>query len=111
MKFVDFLLKSAVGFLDWIITGYFYSAVHLVEAYFDRILGRHYGNHPDRRAAIATDRRISSLYSSYRQLETYSRVARYGIKRFDLNYINDRVAPQFAKFRHGIEVIHPDLRV
>jgi len=110
LGFVEFLLKSRAGFLDWAITGYFYSAVHLVEAYFDKLFGKHYGSHPDRRRAIACDANLSALYSCYRQLETYSRVARYGIKHFDDKYINARVMPQFRKFRAAVEALHPDLR-
>lgn len=111
LGFVALLLKTGVRFLDWVITAYFYSAVHLAEAYFDRFAGKHYGNHPNRRAAIALDKNISHLYGSYRQLETYSRVSRYGIKQFDMKYVNRRVKPQFQKFSSGIETLHQDLHI
>lgn len=111
LSFVQSLLGSQPGFFDWAITGYFYSAVHLAEAYFDRFSGKHYGNHPARKKAIVNDQNISGLFAPYRQLETYSRVARYGIKQFDLKYIRERVEPQFQKFRKGIEPLHSDLRI
>ena len=110
LEFVTFLVSSGKSF-DWATTGYFYSAVHLVEAYFDRTKGLHCGNHSDRKSAIVLDAQISHLYSHYRQLETYSKIARYGVKKFDLAYVSGRVQRQFLSFSAGIGKISPDLRV
>lgn len=111
LDFVNFLLSSGPRFLDWAITGYFYSAVHLAEAYFDRFGGRHHRKHQDRRMAIVSDTRVGSLYNSYRKLETFSQIARYEVKQFDLTYVSQRVVPRFKDFRKGVESIHPDLQV
>ena len=99
LQFTNFVLNGQSGYIDWVITAYFYAAVHLVEAYFDLSSNRHYGTHVKRREAISRDSQISGLFGIYRQLETYSRTARYGVKTFDLAYLNDRVVPKFEKLK------------
>jgi hypothetical protein len=102
LQFTNFVLKGQGRYIDWVITAYFYAAVHLVEAYFDLSSSRHYGTHVKRREAISRDSQISGLFSIYRQLETYSRTARYGVKTFDLAYLNNRVIPKFQTLRSKI---------
>ena len=111
LEFVDFLLKASVGYFDWVTTAYFYASVHLVEAYFDFSANQHYGKHYIRRRAINLDRKIAHIFGSYRQLETYSRVARYGVKTFDATYIQKRVIPKFEMLRAEIGKLDSSLRI
>jgi len=111
LTFVSFLLGASPGFWDWIITGYFYAAVHLIEAYFHFSAGKHHRRHLYRRQAINADGKIRHLFAAYRSLETYSEVARYGVKRFDLSYLRGRVVPKFEKIRGEIGQLDPSLSV
>jgi hypothetical protein len=111
LTFVSFLLRANEGFFDWIITGYFYAAVHLMEAYFDLSGAKHYRRHLYRRQAINADGKIRHLFAAYRSLETYSEVARYGVKRFDVSYVKTRVVPKFEKIRGEIGQFDPSLSV
>ncbi len=111
LAFVDFLLKARVGYLDWVTTGYFYASVHLVEAYFDFSAKQHYGRHGPRRRAISSDVKISHIFHPYRQLETYSIVARYGVKTFDETYIQKRVVPKFEMLRAEIGKLDRSLSI
>lgn len=111
LAFVSFVLRANAGFIDWIITGYFYAAVHLVEAYFDLSAGKHQRRHLYRREAINADSRIRPLFAAYRSLETYSEVARYGVKHFDLSYLESRVVAKFEKIRGELGRLDPSLSV
>lgn len=109
LQFTNFVLKGQSGYVDWVITAYFYAAVHLVEAYFDLSSNRHYGTHVKRREAISRDSQISGLFTIYRQLETYSRTARYGVKNFDLTYLNTRVVPKFQRLKSTMASLNASL--
>ena len=111
LSFVDFLGPSQASFLDWVILGYFLTALHHVEAYFDFFYGKSFGNHTKRRRAIIGDTRLANYFSCYRQLETYSQTARYGIKQFNHQYIQRRVIPQFQKLRTAIESFDHSLKL
>jgi hypothetical protein len=110
LSFVDFLKSSKSSFFDWMIVGYFLTALHHVEAYFDSCYGKSYGNHLDRRKAMLQDGRLSSFYSLYRALETYSQTARYGVKQFDQKYVDQRVLSHFQRLKAGIESLEPKLK-
>ena len=93
------------------ILAYFLAALHHVEAYFDHCYLKSYANHSQRREAIRTDTRLSTLWNHYRALETYGQTARYGVKKFDQKYIDDRVVPHFQTLKMGIEGLQPKLKL
>jgi hypothetical protein len=111
LAFIQFVLRSATGYLDWVVTAYFYASMHLVEAYFDLSTHHHFQRHLLRRQAINADAKISHLFNAYRQLETYSREARYGTKIFDLHYINNRVVPKFQTIQRDMASIYSSLNL
>ena len=47
-------IKSDPNFLDWAVTGYFYAAVHYIESYFAKFLGRHSTDHGERLTTVCT---------------------------------------------------------
>ena len=62
--------------VDWAISMLFYSAVHYVGAYFAKH-GLTYRMHQTRDNAVARDPNLSNVYGEYRELEHFSRQARY----------------------------------
>lgn len=111
LNFAQFVARSSRGFIDWVITAYFYAALHYIEAYFDLFHQVHYRKHAYRSRAISNDPRLSPIYNDYRRLQTYSETARYGIKQFDDTYVSRRILPHFTRLRASIEVIDPSLRI
>lgn len=71
-----------VKYSDWVITGYFYVAVHLLEAYLGA-RGKHSPDHEARRAFLRELRqqqfsfRNQGVYHHYQDLYCLSREARY----------------------------------
>ena len=61
---------------DWSITFLFYSAVHLVGAYFAS-KGTHFHLHKHRDSAIGKESAIAAIYFDYRDLKNFSELARY----------------------------------
>ena len=68
-------LSSGVH-IDWTITILFYAAVHYVQAYF-AARGKTFHMHRTRDSAVGRDPNISGTYQDYRELEHFSRQARY----------------------------------
>lgn len=73
--------RSNIAGAEWAIIILFYAAVHHIQAYFSRN-GRVYTHHTARDSAIKRDGNLSSIYVDYRELETYSRDARYDVPQF-----------------------------
>ena len=72
-------MSSTAG-IEWAITASFYVAVHYVQAYFAP--HNSYTSHRQRDSAIQRDTKIQGIYMEYRELETYSRDARYDVPGF-----------------------------
>jgi hypothetical protein len=62
--------------VDWSVTFLFYSAVHYVGAYF-AVRGLAHRMHKTRNSAIGRDRVLREVYNDYRELQDFSRDARY----------------------------------
>ena len=62
--------------VDWSITILFYAALHYVAAYF-AAQGQTHRMHKSRDSAVGRDPNISRIYPDYRELQRFSRQARY----------------------------------
>jgi len=69
---------SYADYRDWVVTAYFYSAIHYVEAYLST-LSRHSPDHRARDAVIGSDPDLQPIYSDYRRLKDDSTNARYSM--------------------------------
>lgn len=95
--FSQFDLNST-EFLDWMVTGVFYTALHLVDAYF-ATEGRHLTTHRSRQDAIAKHPVIQGVFEDYRELETTSRDARYNVRQFSTAEVNSLINDEFVSIR------------
>ena len=79
--FAQAIDRSNTAGAEWAIVILFYVAVHHIQAYFSSI-GKTYTHHTARDSAIRRDENLSGIYDDYRELETYSRDARYDVPQF-----------------------------
>lgn len=70
-------LRNSTSFLDWTITVAFYTALHLVEAYFDHRYSRHSSTHARRESMMRRQPELRPVYNAYRDLRTRSEDSRY----------------------------------
>jgi uncharacterized protein (UPF0332 family) len=90
----------ATVYTDWAVTGYFYSALHYVDAYLSTK-----GIHPimhtqrDNKAKRALPIKI---WGAYRYLKDASRDTRYDMKSFNEPEINSDILPEFEKVKNHI---------
>ena len=101
-NFVTFLLSASAPFLDWAVTGLFYSALH-----YCRAVMANYGftnistyaemdNHFVRLSAL---KKRPDVFADYRQLKDDSRAARYDMWAVALKDVTDLQANEFARVR------------
>jgi len=81
-------------FLDWLVNGVFYSAMHYTEAYL-AINNNHPNSHPVRNEFIQEDPNLGwNFYRNmYRPLRDDSYEARYNMRIFTLDEINRHIIP------------------
>jgi hypothetical protein len=83
---------SSTPFLDWAITGMFYSALHYLEAYFAK-QGYHSPDHRTRDSTIQRDGNIRHLFVAYSELKNFSINARYSLKQFKASDVTATLQP------------------
>lgn len=82
---------STTPFLDWVVTGAFYAALHLVEAWFAG-QGLHFTSHTERDDWISKAKELRrTIWPRYKELEFQSRRARYQCTAFDRNDVQQRL--------------------
>jgi len=89
------------SYQDWALTGLFYSALHLVDAF---LCSKNISveNHLTRADYMNRIKELKSLYQDYRILYDYSVNARYKMHTFSTENINDTYKNIFQPFKKAI---------
>lgn len=91
-------LLTEVRFLGWAVTGYFYAAIHYVEAYLSRA-NVHSGDHRTRDSHILQDTVLRVIYDEFSDLKNDSTEARYQCRTFTPTEINTHVVTAFTRIK------------
>lgn len=86
---------------DWAITGIFYAAVHLMEAFL-ATKSIHVEDHKERAKHIGLIKELKPLFKCYRALYDYSVNARYKLHPFTTEAINDSYKEFFLPIKEQI---------
>ena len=97
-RFAESFDLDETPYLDWVVTGYFYSALHLVEAYLARS-NKHSLEHRARDSAIHRDINLRKIFSDYGKLKTHSTNARYANYPFTPKDVRERVKPALERIK------------
>lgn len=91
-------------FLDWAVTGIFYSALHYVDAYL-AIKNIHPSRHYQGRDRwVATESNLRHIWNQYRWLKDKSEAARYDVKHFTPAEAKDLKENEFEVLKTHISV-------
>jgi len=103
-EFAEFVLSSG-DYLDWVVTGIFYSALHYVDGYL-ATFNIHPRSHSDTSFATGRDtyvnRHLRQIYLSYRDLKQDSIEARYNMQNFTESQIQNVILPIFNNIKNTI---------
>lgn len=85
------------------VTGYFYSALHWIDAYLVRINKKTDDGHAYRNQLTNTLKELTPISRPYRKLYSYSRNVRYELVEFTALDIRANVVPKLEYIRKYLE--------
>lgn len=104
-QLVSSVLSAGSTFLDWAVTGLFYSALHYCRA----VMAKNgftnvstYAEMDQHFSVLAPLKRRPDIFQDYRQLKDDSRAARYDMWNPSLNEVNDLRKQEFARIRQFV---------
>jgi hypothetical protein len=97
-------------YLDWVVTGIFYSALHYVDSYF-ATQNKHPLNHSERNHFISHDQNLGrNFYTNYRGLKDDSNRARYNMRTFTSTEINNDIVPVLKSLKQFLNQYVPQIK-
>jgi hypothetical protein len=102
-QFAEHFNLDTTEFRDWVVTGYFYSALHWVDAYLIKINKKSDDGHASRNTLTNTEKELTAISRPYRKLFSYSQNARYDLVDFSPQTIRQDIIPKYRQIRTCIE--------
>ncbi|MCI0455212.1 MAG: hypothetical protein L0Y68_09495 [Candidatus Dadabacteria bacterium] len=99
-RFANSLALNSTPYLDWVVTGLFYSAIHYIDAYLANFQGIHPYSHEDRDDKVL--RYLRKINRDYRELKDDSKNARYNMRNFSVDEIRNVILPRFKNIKNAI---------
>lgn len=99
-------------YLDWVVTGIFYSALHYTESYL-AIKGEHPNNHPIRNNIIEDDPNLGWRFyvKMYKPLRDDSYEARYKIRTFAPEEVHNDIIPLLEAIKNHLKKFVPQIKI
>ena len=89
-------------YLDWVVTAYFYAALHLVEALLYHKNQRHCDVHTERRQTIRANSYLKSIDREFEKLKDHSEDARYRLLTMTRIRLERNVIPLYEAIERHI---------
>lgn len=102
-RFAEHLDLDTSEFRDWIVTGYFYSVLHWIDAYLVRENRKTEDGHAFRNTQTNNLKELTPISRAYRKLYSYSRNVRYELVDFTAEDIRRDVLPKVREIREYVE--------
>jgi hypothetical protein len=99
-------------YLDWVVIGIYYSALHYTESYL-AIKDEHPDNHPFRNNIIEGDPNLGWRFyvKMYKPLRDDSYEARYKIRTFTPEEVQKDIIPLLEAIKHHLKRFVPQIKV
>lgn len=102
---------GSTPYLDWVVNGIFYSAVHYIESYL-AIQKKHPTTHGQRNADIRDDQNLGRyIFKKFNSLKDDSEAGRYLMKSFSPGEIRQYVIPQLYEIKEYLKKFIPQIRL
>lgn len=102
VKFAQSFDLKTTPYLDWVVTAYFYAALHLVDALLiekENIPGE---DHTMRKEYVKTKSYLRGVRDEYRELKDHSEDARYRLITMTSTKIEQRIIPLYKAIESHI---------
>lgn len=98
-------------YLDWVVNGIFYSAIHYIECYFAK-QNHHSQKHAERTSLIRDDDILGKyIFKKYRSLKDDSENGRYHMKSFTPGEIRQYIIPQLSDIKLFLKKYIPQIKL
>jgi len=98
-------------YLDWVVNGVFYSALHYIESYL-ATQNNHPATHADRNAYIREDPNLGRyIFKKYTSLKDDSESGRYYMKSFTPGEIQQFIIPNLYYIKEYLQKYIPQIRL
>ncbi|HZX13166.1 MAG TPA: hypothetical protein VFF49_02050 [Thermodesulfobacteriota bacterium] len=99
-RFANSFALDSTPYLDWVVTGFFYSAIHYIDSYLAHFHSIHPYSHEDRDDKVR--RYLRRINKDYRELKDDSKDARYNMRNFRADEIRNDILPLFNNIKNTI---------
>lgn len=99
---------DSTPYKDWVVTGIFYTALHLIDAYL-ATKNIHPFSHGMRDDWVKKNRELDHIWLFYRDLKEFRMKASYKIHEFDAEEVKQDVLPLLSSIRNGLRNLAPSL--
>lgn len=100
-QFLDWLDVNVTDYLDWAVTGMFYTALHFVE-WLLATKGLHSDTHDNRHQTMGRVSELKRIWREYQELEFQSRRSRYEGAQFSRDFVKSELKPKLEKIESHI---------
>ena len=101
-RFFNELDINTTPYLDWVVTGIFYSAIHYIRAIAAKYAFTNISSYGDMDAVfdrLSIFKRHRDIYADYRQLKDDSRAVRYDMRQIPATEVLSLIAEEFASIK------------
>jgi len=110
----DFYLSfdlNTTPYLDWVVSGIFYSALHYIESYL-ATQGKHSQNHGNRNENLRDDPNLGiDIFRKFNALKDDSENGRYFMTVFTPGEIRQHVIPNLYEIKEHLKKYIPQIRL
>jgi len=109
--FFNSLDIDKTNYLDWVVNGIFYSAIHYIEAYF-AMQDKDSESHYHRTVLIEEDHNLGRRFFTdmYRELRDDCYEGRYLMRVFTAHEIKRYIIPNFENIKHYLQQYIPQIK-
>lgn len=110
-KFYQSFDLNTTLYLDWVVNGIFYSAVHYIDSYLS-MQQKHPTTHGQRYADIRDDQNLGRyVFKKFNSLKDDSESGRYYMKNFTPGEIRQYVIVKFYEIKEYLQKYIPQIRL
>lgn len=102
LSFAQSFDLNTTPYLDWVVTAYFYAALHLVDALLAHKDNFHPDDHEVRRDCVKKRYYLCGIRNEYRKLKDLSEDARYRLTTFTSLRVEREVIPLYRAIEEHI---------
>ncbi len=108
----DFCLSFDIEktpYRDWVVAAIFYTALHLINAYFSATKGSPPKTHNERDNWVQKAPELSKIWLDYQDLKKFRRDASYEMRQFSAQEVEKDILPLLNTIKEDLRKLQPSI--